>query len=109
MVYCVKCGAKNEDDAVVCVKCGASLQTGAYLSRRYERRHAEEECFGIPRGGAVVGLIFGVIIVVFGLTLFLNRVYGWSIDIWGIMWPLIVIIFGILVLLGALYRFRRRY
>jgi len=25
MVYCVKCGAKNPDDAKVCSQCGASL------------------------------------------------------------------------------------
>ncbi|MCK4435715.1 zinc-ribbon domain-containing protein, partial [Candidatus Bathyarchaeota archaeon] len=24
LVYCTKCGLKNEDDATVCAKCGAS-------------------------------------------------------------------------------------
>jgi len=102
MVYCVKCGAKNEDDAVVCVKCGARLETGAHISRRYERRHAEEECFGIPRGGAIAGAIFGVIIILFGLSWLMGF------EFWKIFWPLIVIVIGILVLAGALYRLRRR-
>ena len=28
MVYCTKCGTKNEDEAKVCVNCGATLVTG---------------------------------------------------------------------------------
>jgi len=101
MVYCVKCGAKNEDDDVVCMKCGASLQTGAYLSRRYERQH-EEECFGFPKGGAIAGVIFGIIIILFGLSWLMGF------EFWKIFWPLIVIVIGILVLAGALYGLRRR-
>ena len=54
MVYCTKCGTKNEDTALVCVNCGASLETGTYVSRRYERRRAEEEGFGLPHGRASV-------------------------------------------------------
>jgi len=29
MVYCSKCGTKNEEDAKECVNCGASLEAGA--------------------------------------------------------------------------------
>jgi len=102
MVYCVKCGTKNEDDAAVCVKCGASLQTEAYPSRRYERQHKEEECFGLPKGGAIAGVIFGIIIIIFGLSWLMGF------EFWKIFWPLIVIVIGILVLAGALYGLRRR-
>ena len=101
MVYCTKCGTKNEEDAKVCVNCGASLETGPYISRRYERRR-EEECFGLPRGGAIAGVIFGIIIILAGVSWLLGF------EFWEIFWPLIVIIFGILVLAGALYGLRRR-
>ncbi|KPV65582.1 MAG: hypothetical protein AOA65_0013 [Candidatus Bathyarchaeota archaeon BA1] len=102
MVYCTKCGAKNEDDAILCVKCGASLQTGAHPSRRYEHQHTEEECFGIPRGGAIAGVIFGIIIIFFGLSWLMGFKF------WKVFLPLIIIVFGILVLAGALYGLRRR-
>ncbi|MFW6117188.1 MAG: zinc-ribbon domain-containing protein [Thermoproteota archaeon] len=34
MVYCTKCGFKNENDAEFCAKCGASLDTSS-ANRRY--------------------------------------------------------------------------
>jgi len=101
MVYCGKCGTKNSDDAVACAQCGASLETGTYISRRYERRR-EEECFGLPWGGAIAGIIFGLIIILAGVTWLLGF------DFWKVFWPLIVIVFGILVLAGSLYGLRRR-
>ena len=73
MVYCTKCGTKNEDDARVCIKCGASLETGAFPFRRFERKRVEEECFGIPKGSTVVGLAIGIIIVFAGLLWFLQQ------------------------------------
>jgi hypothetical protein len=63
----------------------------------------ENECFGLPNGGMIVGIVFGVIIVLAGLGLFLQT-YGFHFD----FWPLIIIIFGALILLGALFG-RRRY
>jgi len=96
MVYCTKCGAKNEEDAVVCVKCGASL-VGRPAWRR-ERRRPEEECFGLPHGGAIVGLVIGIIIILVGLASL------YEIDIG----PLMIIAFGVLILVWALYRYSRR-
>jgi len=102
MVYCTKCGAKNEEDALVCVKCGAPLQRGPLPP--WERKLTEEECFGIPHGGAVVGLVFGIIIIIVGFSWLVSRVAHIEIEVW----PIIVIIFGILILVGALYGLRRR-
>jgi len=104
MVYCTKCGTKNEEDAVVCVKCGASLVT--YPPWRRERwRPVEEECFGIPHGGAIVGLVIGIIIIIAGLSWLLSEVYEIRFEVW----PFAVIIFGLLVLIGAVYKLGRRY
>ena len=97
MVYCTKCGTKNEEDAAVCVKCGAPL--AAYPTYRRAGRRPEEECFGLPHGGTIVGLVIGIIIILIGITSLVH------IDIW----PLIIIIFGILILAGAMYRYSRRY
>jgi hypothetical protein len=65
--------------------------------RHYQRRK-EDECFGLPHGGAIFGLIIGVIIILWGIS------YIAEID----LWPLIIIIFGILIVAGAIYKFGRR-
>jgi len=105
MVVCPKCGTKNEEDAKYCAQCGANLETGAYPSRRYERRR-EEECFGIPRGGTIVGLAIGIIIVLWGFIWLLQQVnvLPKTLEIG----PFAAIIFGILILVGALYGLSRR-
>lgn len=104
MVYCVRCGTNNPDDAQVCTKCGAQLYASGE-SRHYRRM--EDECFGIPRGGTIVGLAIGMIIVLAGLLLFLQQagIVKEAVNVW----PFAVIIFGILIVVGALYGMRRRY
>ena len=109
MVYCVKCGAKNPDDAKVCAQCGAPLYP---VQKREEcfgverHRRPEEECFGIPHGGIIVGLTIGVIIVLAGLLWLLQqaKLIPTTVEVW----PFAVIIFGILIVIGALYGMRRR-
>lgn len=99
------------DDATVCTKCGASLQITApkreYHSRGEcfgpsERREMETGCFGLPYGGAIVGMIFGLIIIFIGLAILSG------INIWTYLGPLILVIVGILIVVGALYGMRRR-
>jgi uncharacterized membrane protein YvbJ len=100
MVYCTKCGAKNEEDAVVCVNCKEPL-VGRQTVKR-ERRRRENECFGLPHGGAIGGLVIGLIIILVGVTSVLG------IDFGEYFWAFIIIIFGILMVAGALYTMRRR-
>ena len=112
MVYCTKCGAQNEDDASHCVKCGASLKVSQSEKRNWEDelergaenlgrmgerfgKQMEDECFGIPQGNTVIGIIIGLIIIFVGL----RELYGWRIDIG----PYIIIIIGILIAAGALF------
>jgi uncharacterized membrane protein YvbJ len=104
-VYCPKCGTKNEDTAEFCVKCGASLRTGTYTSRRYERRRAEEECFGLPHGGAIAGVVIGMIILLWGVLLLAQQA-GW-ITSTADFWVVILIIIGVLMIAGAAYRMTR--
>ena len=60
----------------------------------------ENECFGLPRGGAIFGLVIGVIIVLVGLI----NLFNWRIDIG----PLVTIIVGILIAAGAIYGLSRK-
>jgi len=105
MVYCPKCGTMNDDAAEFCVKCGANLRTGTYESRRYERRRAEAECFGLPHGGAIVGLAIGIIIILWGFFALVQQtgLISASPDLWYV----VVIVVGILLIAGAVYRMNR--
>ncbi len=104
MVYCVKCGSKNPDDAKICAQCGASLYS---VGEREHHRRVEDECFGIPRGSTFVGLAIGIIILLAGFIWFLQQaqLIPKTVDVW----PFAVMIFGILLVIGALYGLRHRY
>ena len=98
MVYCTKCGTQNEEDAVICVKCKEPL--GNHPPVRRERRRKENECFGLPHGGAIGGLVIGLIIILWGVTSVLEIDFP--------LWAIIIIIFGTLMVAGALYSMSRR-
>jgi len=107
MVYCSKCGTQNSDDARNCTNCGAPLYTvGARYpgSDREHYRRVENECFGLPNGGAIAALVFGIIIILIGVSLFLQVNYSISVNIW----PIILVILGLLILAGGLYSRQRR-
>jgi len=97
MVYCTKCGTKNEDDAVVCVNCKEPLSSHPPVRR--ERRRKESECFGLPHGGSIAGLVIGLMIILWGVTSVLHVEFP--------LWAFIVIIFGSLMVAGALYSMNR--
>jgi len=106
LVYCSKCGTKNEDTATYCVKCGMSLQTGTTESRQYERRRAESECFGLPHGGAIAGIVIGALILFWGLYMFGQQqgLISTNIEFWWV----VIIVLGILMIAGGIYRTTRR-
>ena len=66
-----------------------------------ERRH-KDECFGLPNGGAIAGIVLGIIIIIWGFSL------ATGIDIWANIFYIIVIIFGTLIIAGAVYKLTRR-
>jgi len=97
---------KNVDDAKFCVSCGNTL----YIMEAEEKssdncfgqqkRRPQDECFGLPHGGAIIAMFIGAIIIIAGLA----NLYDWQIN-WG---PLATIAFGVLILAGAIYGFSRR-
>ena len=103
MVYCAKCGKKNEDDAEFCASCGATLYPEESREKREDTRlekRKKEECFGLPHGGAIFGLFIGAIIILVGLI----NLFKWEIDIG----PSAIIIVGLLFVAGAIYALSRR-
>ena len=107
MVYCHECGTKNDDDSEYCSKCGTSLKDSddrdARYRRRRERRHRHRnEFFGLPNGSMIVGLLFGILLILFGVSSF----YG--IELWKYIWPAIIVIVGILIVAGAISNYARR-
>jgi len=117
MVHCTKCGTKNEEGAKYCAKCGANLEGS--LEERFERRaekwgeefgrRAEKECFGLPHGGAIVGILIGTIIIIVGLSWIPGLIPPEMREVTEpYFWALIVIVFGILIVAGALYGYSRR-
>jgi hypothetical protein len=95
----------NDDSAEFCVKCGANLRTGTNESRRFERRKAEAECFGLPHGGAIAGLVVGIIVIIWGV-LTLAQQMKW-ITYTPDLWYVVFIIIGILLIAGAAYKMKR--
>jgi uncharacterized membrane protein YvbJ len=128
MVYCTKCGTKNEEGVEYCSKCGANLgvsreqkierrakEWGEDFGRRAEEwgeqigKRAEKECFGLPHGGTIAGLIIGIIIIIVALSWIPGLISPEVREVTEpLFWPVIIIVFGILIVAGALYGLRRR-
>ena len=106
MVFCTKCGKENEENAGFCTNCGAALQPRRDLRSDDEcfgpRRDRGRECFGLPSGGMIFGVLFGIMIVVVGLAI----LWGQDIERW--IGPLFMIMLGLLMVSGALYALTRR-
>lgn len=96
MVSCPECGAENVEDAVYCVKCGAPLSSDR---RRIRRRDMREECFGLPGGNSIIGVLIGLAILFAGV----RSLFGWSFDIG----PFAIIVVGLLFIAGAIYKMKQ--
>jgi uncharacterized membrane protein YvbJ len=100
MVYCTKCGTKNDEDAVICANCKEPLMSSQTV--RHQRQRKENECFGLPHGGSIAGLVIGLIIILWGVTTVLDINFG------NYLWAIVVVIFGTLMVAGALYSMNRK-
>ena len=103
MVYCTKCGKENEDGAKFCVDCGAYLYSRDKEKKEEDtcfgsNRFRGEECFGLPYGTTIIGIVFGIFVIILGITLLLEL----SVERW--FGSVVVITIGILIAAGAIYR-----
>ena len=112
MIYCPYCGTKNSKDAKVCKKCGEKLyqgkETKPAVGRGFgpdvRRTRHEQECFGLPRLGAMMGIAIGLVVILFGAGIILSRYYRTQIEIW----PLADVVFGLMVVAAAHSALRRK-
>ena len=131
MVFCSKCGSENSDDAKFCIKCGANLtpkkekhieewgeefgkkmeKWGEDFGKRMEERGEEfgktleNECFGLPHGGAIIGIIIGAFIIIVGASLLV----GLSFEVWGRLFGTsILILIGLVIVISAIYGLTRK-
>jgi hypothetical protein len=112
MVYCTQCGAENEEGASTCINCGVPLQASRAGNRGWEEelevraeefgeraeqfgKRMERECFGLPDGNMIIGVLFGFAIILVGA----RELFGWNID----FGPFIAIVVGVLIIAGVLY------
>jgi uncharacterized membrane protein YvbJ len=64
LVYCKKCGKKNEDESEYCSKCGTSLtDKKIYTEKEFDKR-CEEECAGGKHGAPI---FWGILVILIGL------------------------------------------
>lgn len=115
MVYCTKCGTKNNPTEEYCLKCGAKLekstkktwdqqleQGAEEFGRRAEKwgqefgKRAEQECFSLAKSGAIIGVVLGIIIILAGLLLLAGF------QLLKFFWAIMIIVFGLIILFGAL-------
>ena len=100
MVYCTKCGAENEEDAVNCTSCEAPLKE-EISSRRYRpvrRRRDDDLCFG-SGGGSKIGIFIGLMIILAGVSELLQGTFWWA--SWDKLWPIPVILLGLFIIYNA--------
>lgn len=114
MVYCPRCGTKNEEDAVYCKNCGAPLKgTRPEDYRRQRDERCEEDCGGGP-GHHAWRIFWGIIIILVGLAILWEAVlknwlasqgYRWATSIeWGWFFGAIVAILVIFLGIRILTR-----
>jgi hypothetical protein len=98
-VYCRRCGAENRNDAIHCVECGAALRV---QSRPTRPPGYDDACFGLPHGGAIIGLIIGIFIIIAGISTLPG------VNLWPWIWAIFLLVVGAAIVLAVLARLVRR-
>jgi len=126
MSYCPKCGSKISEEMTFCPNCGASLKTvqpavaaqptapprgeKAEKGEKQEKheKEARDQREKREKGekhekrqyGFAGPLIGGLILIFFGLMLFISLTTNIG---WGILWAFFVVVIGIIIIIGAIY------
>jgi uncharacterized membrane protein YvbJ len=109
MVYCQKCGTKNDEDAEFCKKCSNSLiKTGKIRKKEHDDR-CEEEC-AVGEQSPYAKFFWGAIVIIIGLgiifTLVIPRTdFAKELPDWLVkfeFWPLIGLIIAIAIIITGI-------
>ena len=73
MVYCQKCGTKNDEDAEYCKKCSTALKGTAKDRKKEHDEKCEEECVAGQRS-PFAKFFWGAIVILIGLWIIFNLV-----------------------------------
>lgn len=73
MVYCQKCGTKNDDDAEFCKKCSNSLKDTAKDRKKEHDDKCEEEC-AVGKQSPYAKFFWGIIVILIGLWIVFSLV-----------------------------------
>ena len=73
MVYCQKCGIKNDDDAEFCKKCATSLKGSAKDLKKEQGDKCEEEC-AVGEKNPFAKYFWGAIVILIGLWIIFSLV-----------------------------------
>jgi hypothetical protein len=63
-------------------------------------RYPRDECFGLPNSKAIAGIVFGILIIIWGLSVLL----GWELNVMA----LLVVLFGVLIVSGTIYTLTKK-
>lgn len=110
MVYCTKCGKKNDDESEFCSKCGKSLIDKKINREKEFDKRCEEECAGGKQGTPI---FWGILVILIGLWIIfefvlknikgLPTVFSWIYDfeffwIFALLIAIAIIITGFRIL-----------
>jgi len=73
MVYCQKCGIKNDDDAEFCKKCATSLKGSAKDLKKEQDDKCEEDC-AVGKHSPYAKFFWGALVILIGLAILFNVV-----------------------------------
>ena len=103
-MFCRKCGAELNDEAVVCVKCGCSTEEKPAQPIQQVHTEVDEPKTGI---GILMGLFMGIIGLIIGLCLFREGTVARKtfIKAWGITFGIciaVVVLFYVIIFSAAM-------
>jgi len=73
MVYCQKCGTKNDEDAEFCKKCSTSLKTTGKISKKEQDDKCDEECV-VGKQSPYAKFFWGAVVILVGLWIIFSLV-----------------------------------
>ena len=118
MVYCSKCGKKNEDDDEFCGKCGAPLTESKKSHEKEWENRCEEECAGGKQGHHGWRIFWGLVVILIGVWVIFELVLknlaediprlSWVNEISFPFWWIILGVVGILIIIAGLRMIMRK-